>query len=141
MVKTLEQVNQNAINALTEYCGNGTFADDIGSTWYGFGVEARWQAVWVENILTRCMFVECYEFDRGYEGVYTWISGRDCDGVKYGHCTFIRCTNYDDWYKKYSDAMEWVDGPEHWSFIPLDEVEDAKDSAYSIDTFAEAAGY
>lgn len=75
------------------------------------------------------------------KGVFTWQQGRDCDGVKYGHVSFVACDTFEDWDKAYSDAMDWADGPESWSVIPLNEVTDARQQTYSIDTFAEAAGY
>jgi len=74
-------------------------------------------------------------------GVWVWNSGRDCDGVEYGHTSFIEAKTYADYVAALDEAYSWADGPMYYSIIPEYEVDEANSQSYSNDTFAAAAGY
>ena len=129
----------------TNYSENDFFKDAWNDKWYGFGITAYGQEYWEDDIKQRCKFVDCWtehEARRDDQaGVWCWTQGRDCDGVVYGGAGFVQCDNYEEYDKYCDDQYDWADGPMSISLVPLDEVEEARASSYSRDTFAEAAGY
>lgn len=78
-----------------------------------------------------------------FQGLFVWDSGRDCDGVEYGHVHFVQCSSIEEYQAAYDEAAAWADGPFGWSIIPPGDSDlvEAFESEYSIDRFAEAAGY
>lgn len=129
-MKTNEQHNQYVI-------------DQLSSIYTSVGAEILNSRA-LENF--ECDMAEYEEKQKFYknltpQGVWVWESGRDCDGVRYGTVHFLQIGTFEDYCEWMEEAYSWADGPMHFSIIPEDEVEDAKKSQYSIDTFAAAAGY
>lgn len=124
--KTLEQKNQIAIDILVNF-----YAGDDA---YRLACAMK---EWQEKI-----DFNKYQVCNGCDvGVFAWNSGRDCDGVTYGNVTFIKAKNYKEYVAALDSEYAWADGPMSYSILPNYEVIEASGNAYSVDTFAEAAGY
>lgn len=74
-------------------------------------------------------------------GVYVFMWGRDCDGVEASNLSFVEAKTYEQYLAEETEHSYSAEGPWSWQIIPIDRLEEARESCGWRDTFAEKAGY